>query len=116
MLMVVILVLAVLGAVALSVMIYSATRILRLVAVADRKRVLRFLARWEFGAVKHFGGQATVRHSNRYLNAMMVLLGAIVCAAVLGAVTFISEQAGGSPDQTVGQVTLNLPSPSVLES
>jgi hypothetical protein len=116
MLMVVILVLAVLGAGAVIVMIYSATRILRLVAVADRKRVLGFLGRWEFGAVKHFGGAATVRHSNRYLNAMMVLLGAIACAAVLGAVTFISGQAGPSPDPSVGQLVLNLPSPSVLES
>jgi len=115
MLMVVFLVLAVLGAGALVVMAYSAARILRLVAAADRRRVLGFLGRWEFGAVKHFGGQATVRHSNRYLNAMMVLLGAIVCAFVLGAVTFISGQAGGPPRLSLGQ-PLNFPSPSVLES
>ncbi|MEO8881828.1 MAG: hypothetical protein ABI377_00125, partial [Devosia sp.] len=80
MLLVVTLVLAAMGAVALLVAAYSAMRILQSVAVSDRKRVLGFLARWEFGAVKHFGGQTTVRYSNRYLNAMMVLLGAIACA------------------------------------
>jgi len=116
MLMVVMLVLAVMGALALIVMIYSATRILQIVAAPDRGRVLRFLGRWEFGAVKHFGGQATVRHSNRYLNAMMVLLGTIVCAAVLGAVSFISGQAGGPPTASLGQLVTKIPSPSVLES
>src|SRR5579862_9206117 len=116
MIMVVILVLALMGAGALIVMVYSASRILRLVPAADRKRVLGFIVRREFGAVKHFGGEPTIRHSNRYLNAMMLLLGAIVTAVVLGAVTFVSEQIGGSPDQSVGLGVLNLPSPSVLES
>jgi len=116
MLMVVMLVLAVMGVGALIVMIYSAVRIMQLVAVADRKRVLGFIGRWQFGAVKHFGGEATVPYSNRYHSAMLLLLGAIVCALALEAVTFISEQAGGPPDLSLGQPALNLPSPSVLES
>ena len=98
MLLILTIVLGGLAAVAWLVAVYSAVRIISMVPAGSRGRAARFMARWQFGAVRQLGGDGVVKHANRFIQSVLLLAGVIVVTVALTAASFIDAQSGTPSD------------------
>jgi hypothetical protein len=103
MLVILAIVLGGIAAVAWLVAVYSAVRIVRMVPAGSRGRAARFVARWQFGALRPLGGDGVVKHANCFIQSVLLLAGVIVVAVALGASSFIDAQSA-TPSEMVQPV------------